>query len=74
MTDRKQTRAAARRAVAERLRRFVAGLTAQLTAGTAEFWAKVEARLAQTSAVRAPPSGETQQQPVQQQQQKQDEK
>lgn len=35
-------RAAQRRAVTERLRRFFAALTAQLAAGTAEIWSRVE--------------------------------
>ena len=75
MTDRDEQRAAARRAVSERLRRFIAELAAQLAAGTADIWHKVEARLAQKQAEgERKPSGETRQQPVQQQQQKQDEK
>lgn len=70
--------AAARRAVSELLRTFFAHLNAQLSAGTATIWAKVEARLphkasdikpgfeAAPGALQAP----MQQQPVQQQQSK----
>jgi hypothetical protein len=36
----------ARRIVSERLRKFFAHLTAQPSSGTADLWAKVEARLA----------------------------
>lgn len=61
---------AARRAVSKRLRRFFAELTAQLGAGSAEIWAKVERRLApkrnETGAADAP----MQSQPEQQQQAK----
>ena len=68
--------AARRRAVSERLRRFFADLTAQLAAGTAEIWHKVEQRSAQPTtpeATSAPPHYLTQpmqQQPEQQQQAK----
>lgn len=77
MADKDDQRAAARRAVTERLRRFIAELAAQLAAGTAEIWAKVEARLAQKPAggepLRQPPSAESRQQPLQQHRQKQGE-
>jgi hypothetical protein len=66
--------------VADRLRRFFAEWTAQLAAGTAEIWARVERRLAHKppevapDGDAAPPPGirhtPMQQQPVQQQQQK----
>jgi hypothetical protein len=47
MTHKDPRDAAMRRAVTERLRRFFAELTAQLAAGRAEIWAKVERRLTQ---------------------------
>ncbi len=59
MTEQDQKRAAARRAVSERLRRFIAALAAQLSEGTAELWAKVEGRLANK-----PPSTEPAQNPA----------
>lgn len=68
--------AARRRAASERLRKLFAELTAQLAAGTAEIWSKVEERLgpgATPEATGAPPPYSTQpmqQQPVQQQQAK----
>ena len=42
MEPNKQSDAASRRAVTERLRRFFAELTAQLSAGTTEIWSRVE--------------------------------
>jgi len=73
-------KAAQRRAVSERLRRFFAALTAQLAAGTAEIWAKVERQMmshpresALDDVTTLPPPVRLpiqQQQPVQQQQQK----
>ena len=47
MTHKDPRDAAVRRAVTERLRRFFAELTAQLAAGRAEIWARVERRLTQ---------------------------
>ena len=38
-------KAAQRRAVTERLRRFFAALTGQLAAGTAEMWTRVERQI-----------------------------
>ena len=40
---------AARKAVTERLRRFFAERTAQLAAGTAEIWSRVERQIAKKS-------------------------
>jgi hypothetical protein len=45
MKPRNQDGIASRRAVAERLRRFFSDLTAQLAAGTAHLWERVEHRL-----------------------------
>jgi hypothetical protein len=64
--------AALRKAVAERLRRFFAHLTAQFAAGTADIWSRVERRLAHGSpgSGATPPASDFKQQPVQQQQKK----
>ena len=79
MVDRNPNDAALRKVVTERLRRFFADLTAQLEAGTAEIWSRVERRLARKSREiesegEVPPSPgfptPMQQQPVQQQQTK----
>jgi hypothetical protein len=68
--DTKRDNAAARTAVTNLLKQYFETLSARLAAGTAQFWSRVEQRLAQTSAAsdsRAPPD---RQQPVQQQQAK----
>ena len=77
MEPNKQSDAASRRAVTERLRRFFAELTAQLSAGTTEIWSRVERPLAHHLPKREPgddapyPSTRprrSMQQPMQQQQ------
>lgn len=73
--DAKNGRDAARRkVVAVRLRRFFAELTAQLAAGTAGIWSRVERGLIHKSPeIEARSSPDFQPQPVQQQQKKAEE-
>ena len=76
MAPRNPEDAASRRIVTERLRRFFADLTTQLTSGSAEIWSRAERRRAHQppeatrgeipDRTRAPMHG----QPVQQQQSK----
>jgi hypothetical protein len=57
-----------RRTVTQRLRRYFAALTEQLSAETGEFWSRVEQRLSRRSADPGVLRTPMQQQPMQQQQ------